>query len=134
VLLYGAYVFCVSRVGRLEDQPGAPGTAPRAWILGALAALALVTVLPGPGGFYARGAAVIVVALALVAPLKLVLATPEWTHARVLGAMGALLRRLLVFTAALALLAGWPYGVFVAALIGCGYPLAFALRKLFPPS
>lgn len=134
LLLYGAYVFCVSRVGRLEDQRGALGSAPRAWIGAALAALALVTLLPGPGGPYARGAAAFVVALALVAPLKLVLHASEWTHTRVLGAMGMLLRRLLVFTAVLALLTGWPYGVITAALIGCGYPLSFGLRRLFPPS
>lgn len=134
LLLYGAYVFCVSRVGRLEDQRGELGTAPRAWIGGALAALALATLLPGPGGPYARGAAAFVVALALVAPLKLVLQAREWTHTRVIGVMGLLLRRLLVFTAVLALLTGWPWGVLTAALIGCGYPVSFGLRKLFPPS
>ena len=44
------------------------------------------------------------------------------------------LRRLLIFTATVALLRGAPAGVIVSLAILSGYPISFALRKLFPPS
>ena len=51
-------------------------------------------------------------------------------------AMGSLLRRLLVFTAACALLGlAWgPAPGIVAALALLGYPVSYGLRKVFPPS
>lgn len=146
--LYFAYVFCVSRVGRLEDAPEAEiaaSRAPRAWIVAALACLALVPFAPRAHvtsfervveGSRALGMplAAALVAWALAAPLRAALATRAWSRPALLAIMGMLLRRLLVFTAAAALAGGTEGGAVVAALILCGYPAAFALRKAFPPS
>lgn len=153
-LLYGAYVFCVSRVGRLEDAEDGADFDPGAWPWIALGVLVLVPVLPyapvewnviydlvpvedAHAPFDAlvfRGAALALVAGALAGPVRLLATTRAWTRALVLRSMGMLLRRLLVFTAALALARGTLDGAIVAGAILCGYPLSFALRKAFPPS
>lgn len=152
--LYFAYVFCVSRVGRLEDAPEAEvaaSRAPRGWILAALACLALVPFAPRARvtvfeqldrpfepvhAWRALGIALAaaLVAWAIAAPLRAALATRAWSRGALLACMGMLLRRLLVFTAAAALAGGTSGGAIVAALILCGYPIAYALRRVFPPS
>jgi ABC-type spermidine/putrescine transport system permease subunit I len=48
--------------------------------------------------------------------------------------MGMGLRRLLVVTGSLALTQGGTIGVAVAACVLCGYPVSYALRRVFPPS
>ena len=52
--------------------------------------------------------------------------------------MGAALRRLLIFSATCALVGaargGSADGWIVAAVILAGYPVSFALRRVFPPS
>jgi hypothetical protein len=64
----------------------------------------------------------------------------QWSLSDVQKAMGALLRRLLAFTAVLALSAArFPEAdvraaVLVALAILAGYPLAHRLRRWFPPS
>jgi hypothetical protein len=76
---------------------------------------------------------------------------PTWTRALVGRATGMALRRLLVFTSTCALLsflatlrlrgavegpgamAGWS-GLVVAYAILLGYPISFALRRVFPPT
>ena len=151
-LLYGLYVFCVSRVGRMEDAEEAK-LAPGPWILAALAVLLAVPWAPhaGPPAHYGfltedwtahrprpalacRALAAGLVVAAAWAPLRLALAPTVWTTALVERVMGVLLRRLLVFTAALALAAGSLDGLIAAGAILCGYPLSFALRRVFPPS
>lgn len=141
-LLYGAYVFSLSRLARLEDlEDTRPlGLRPRRHALAALTCLGLVPVcaLALPTGFGALGfgAAALVAGAALAQPMRAVLARDEWSRADVGRTTGALLRRLLVFTAASALLladAGATPWV-VAALVLAGYPLAHALRKVFPPT
>lgn len=156
-LFYGAYVFCVSRVGRLEDADERTVSSPAPWIAGAL--LALLVALASPvswvhaeglfavgfdpwtrlHGCWGREFVYVVpgVALTLVAlfgPARELARGGAWPRERILRTMGMLLRRLLVFTSALVFLSGSRDGALAGALILCGYPLSFALRKVFPPS
>ncbi len=57
-----------------------------------------------------------------------------WRRSEVVGAVGAALRRLLVFTAALVCLAATPTAYAMAGAILLGFPLAWGLRGIFPPS
>ncbi len=144
--LYGGYVFFVSRLGRLEDgEDDEPlGNRPSALILALAAVLLGLPALafldkrfdpahPGPW-------ALVPWILVLWASVDLVRRAHRhrgrWTRPDVLGAMGAALRRLLVVTASIALVAGsaGPAGPWVAAGILAGYPLAYSLRRAFPPS
>ncbi len=137
-LVYGAYVFCVSRLGRMEDaEDRAPlARRPSAWLV----AIALV-----PLCFLAVPE---ILRTERLAPLGLILAsgyglwrtassTVTWTGDLVERAMGSCLRRLLVCTASVALLGARfdvPDAWLAAVLILAGYPLAHALRRSFPPS
>jgi 4-hydroxybenzoate polyprenyltransferase len=139
-LLYGAYVFCASRVARLEDVADEReiGAAPRWW----LAAAALLLVAPACVDPYGRpGLAFHPIALALglagaLALARTAFATQTWTRADCGRATGMALRRLLVFTAALAVAAdtGNGRGWLLAALILAGYFVSGALRRVFPPT
>lgn len=119
---YGAYVFFVSRLGRLEDgEAGAIGRQP-CWLLGAAAVCQLVPLVwaplwPSP--------------LACVGLLVLALRR-EWSRGDVLAAMGSALRLLLGYSAAVAELGAGSLAAFL--LLIAAYPLAWALRQLFPPS
>ncbi len=66
--------------------------------------------------------------------LRLAFRRGTWTPALVLSAMGMALRRLLIFTAALAMARGTPHAFWAALLILGGYPISYGLRRLFPPS
>lgn len=157
--LYGTYVFFVSRLGRLEDDEdaGPLGGRPRRYLLAGAACLALVPVLPLAPFFSdaignvvwpwhsslgGEGVALGALAAALVAwagafgLARAALTTREWTRGAVGACMGMALRRLLVFTAACALLGlAWgPAPGIVAALALLGYPVSYGLRKVFPPS
>jgi len=156
-LAYGAYVFLASRLGRMEDREDARplGSRPRRLLLGCAALLLLLPAIP-PG--LSRGTveptswvigAVLVVG-ASYGVLRTAWTRRPWTPARVEEAMGRLLRRLLVFTAAACMLAtSWPTevpcfpasvpatglpGILVGVAILAGYPAAHALRRVFPPS
>ena len=72
--------------------------------------------------------------LAAFGLLRLGLDRAPWSGPRVIVAMGLALRRLLVFTATLALLAGTRPGAAVAVCILLGFPLSHAMRRVFPPS
>lgn len=143
VACYGLYVFVVSRLGRLEDaEDSRPlGRRPTRLLCGAAALLHLpvwgalfLADLAWPGAV----AALLVSGLAAIGLVRLALGTETWTRPLVMASMGACLRRLLVFTATVALLAAalapgrapW----IVAAAILAGYPVSHALRKVFPPS
>ena len=161
--LYGGYVMTVSFLGRLEDgEDDRPLGRRPAMLIAVIAALLLslpIVPLPAlpqfaetgallpPGqepwpaalepGFLERNRitlASVVAALGAFGLLRLAFRQQTWTRARVMQAMGMCLRRLLIFTAAAALLRGTPAGVAVALAILCGYPISFALRKVFPPS
>lgn len=136
--LYGLYVFFVSRLGRLEDDESRDPLArrPAKFLVGAAVALGLpaLLVLLTRGFSTARLASALLSILGASALARAALATEIWTRAEVMRCMGLALRRLLVFTAAVALLPDVPAGWIVAAAILCGYPLSFALRGIFPPS
>jgi 4-hydroxybenzoate polyprenyltransferase len=139
-LLYGIYVTSISRLGRLEDgEDGAPiGHRPQRYLgiaAVALAALPLATaqVLPTSGRI-AAGAIAWTGAFGLV---QLIWRRTAWTRERIEQAMGVALRRLLLFTAAVAALSfdrAHPASLIVAGLILCGYPISYWLRRVFPPS
>lgn len=146
-LAYGAYVFAVSRLGRMEDDlTREPGQRPRAPLklaalllaLGPLAALAQGDAIGGAGLAAAIGA----LALALTGAAALWRASErpdDWSRADVVRAMGLCLRRLLVFTAAAGLASGAALGaplggLAVAFAILLGYPISTSLRRRFPPS
>jgi hypothetical protein len=150
-LAYGAYVFCVSRVGRLEDSDEPLGRRPLPWVVAAVLLLGLAVVAPLPtveflfGGhltegdwplasWQAKSLAALLVALAAWTPLRIALSTAEWTRASAMKMTGMLLRRLLIFTAAAVVARGSLDGLLVGGAILCGYPISFALRRVFPPS
>lgn len=138
-LVYGAYVLTVSRLGRLEDggDERPIGARPRALIATAAAFLIAIACVPSPTPIVARVAAI---ALALAGAWGLVReahARATWSRADVERAMGLSLRRLLIATSAVALLAVRAddfAGAITAAAILAGYPIAHALRRAFPPS
>lgn len=148
LLAYGAYVFFVSRLGRLEDAPQArAGPLPSLYI--ALAAAMLVVpgiateflrdqsdvgsyLNPPPNGIpavYFGGLAAAFLILRRALPVH------DWTRAEVLPAMGTCLRFLLVASATIALAGGQSDSNLIgAAILVIGYPLAWSLRQFFPPS
>lgn len=136
-LLYGSYVFLVSRLGRLEDREDVDptGDRPRRLLLGAALLLVSVAALPAQGASALSRAGALALAAAgaagLVARARSVSA---WSPATIGASVGLALRRLLVFTAALALLTGQGDGLLLAAILLAGFPLSFALRRVFPPS
>jgi 4-hydroxybenzoate polyprenyltransferase len=148
-ILYGLYVLLVSRLARLEDAPedairrGHPAATLACAAL-ALAAIGLprLLVLWRSGELVTAPASLRagVLGAALLAPagaLGLVrrsLRGASWSAEPVGSAVGMALRRLLVATSAIAAQAGTTDGLLVAAAILLGYPLSFALRRLFPPT
>jgi 4-hydroxybenzoate polyprenyltransferase len=134
---YGAYVFCVAKVGRYEDGDEALGTGagPRAWLAAAAVVLAGLPAVAAPtfgvGAYWAA-------TLSLVAAVPLFVRAARGgfrSRAAVESAMGAALRRLLACTAVFAASTGpSAFAYALAAAILAGYPLAFALRRVFPPS
>jgi 4-hydroxybenzoate polyprenyltransferase len=136
-LLYASYVFVVSRLGRLEDAEDRDpsGTRPRRYLCVAAVLLLGVALLPLPSATLASRAGAFLLSLAAAFGLaKRAFAVAEWTPAKVGAAMGLALRRMLVFTAACALLTGTATGAVAAGAILLGYPLSYLLRDLFPPS
>jgi len=137
--LYGGYVYWLSRLGRLEDaEDDAPlAQRPRVFLLGASACLLLAPLAPVYAAARIDAPALLALALAAVGawPLaRLATSTPHWSKGLVMAAMGMGLRRLLVFTAVLACASGASAGPWVAGVILAGYPVAHALRRVFPPS
>lgn len=139
-LLYGAYVFTVSRLGRLEDgEDAAPlGRRPSAllslaaiWLAGAGALAFFASARADSYGPWPSLALAVVGAVGL---LQLAIATPAWTPPLVGRAMGQALRRLLVFSAVLALAAQGSHGLVAAIGILSGYAISYVLGRWFPPS
>lgn len=137
-ILYGAYVFTVSRLGRLEDGEDSDlaGGRPARLLRGA--ALLLVSPAFVPMGGVAlpyRALALVLLALGALGLWRRAGAPDAWTPARVGASMGLALRRLLLFTAAVALLGSSPTSAWVAALAGgLGFALSRRLARSFPPS
>ncbi len=149
VALYALYVFCVSRLARLEDAPDLFWTRSRPRLALGLAGTVLVLVgLPdlillwrGPDLRHFPGieptAAYVAAGIALAGAFGLLLLSlkpDRWSQGDVMAAVGMALRRLLVATAAIAAQAGTRDGLWVAAAILCGYPLSHLLRRVFPPT
>ncbi len=141
-LAYGAYVFFVGRLGRFEDDESRhPGAAPVP-LLRACAVL----LLAGPGlAAFSRSSlsyeqsllvvgGVLLSGLASLKLFRMAADEDDWGRADVLSAMGQVLRRLIVFTAAGCLATGVPAGFFGALAVLAGVPLSARLRKVFPPS
>ncbi|MBM3992434.1 MAG: hypothetical protein FJ298_15740 [Planctomycetes bacterium] len=150
--LYFVYVASVSMVARLEDASSAefPSALPRL----ALGAASLVLLsLPcwhaSEGWVVPHWGSLGLAALGAVGLLREVARSGPWKRADAERATGLGLRRLLLFSA-LAALASVPargveidgtpslvsgtHSLAVAAAILCGFPLSFALRRVFPPS
>lgn len=138
-LLYGVYVGVVSVLGRLEDgeDSGPLGRRPAILLAGAGLALTAIPLAIDHAYLPARFAALALALAGAYALLRTARATRDWTRADVERSMGLALRRLLVASAVVALLAlrpgSWD-GAIAAALILLGYPLAHGLRRAFPPS
>jgi 4-hydroxybenzoate polyprenyltransferase len=138
-LLYGAYVFAVSRLARLEDTDEAARLAAspslRIGIAGVLLVLAPCAGLLHPLESRARTwAALMLVGVGAAGLIGAARHRGPWSREDVTWATGLGLRRLLVFTAAVALSAGGPAAWIAATAILAGYPVAYALRGVFPPS
>lgn len=136
-VLYALYVFAVSRLGRLEDGEDDGSLDRRPARL--LATAAVLLTASGALAFFGSPASGPWAPLALAVAgssglFHLARTTRSWTLPLVGAAMGASLRRLLIFTAALALGASGPHGVLVCAAILAGYPVSYLLRNYFPPS
>lgn len=134
-VLYGAYVAAVSSLARLEDaEPEAVARAhpSRAlWIAALLLILAPIATSATPLGLAAGFAVAVAGAVGLAAAAR---RRTAWTSAEIGRAVGLGLRRLLVFTSALAIARGTVEGAVVAGAILCGYPISYALRGVFPPT
>jgi len=172
-IAYGAYVFFASRLARLEDDEDEAdlGGRPLRALLGVCAVLALapwlvlwlytpawvpdfgteLTTSSGPPQStlapWGLAPAVLLAGGSSALLAREALRREPWTRARVGRTAGMALRRLLVFSAAMAWCApigGWTQesnafperwgGWIVAPLILLGYPLALRLRRVFPPT
>jgi 4-hydroxybenzoate polyprenyltransferase len=136
-LLYGLYVFTLSRLGRHEDGEAGPSsaTAPVRALHGLALWLLLVPFIPvTDAGWIGRGLAGLLALAAAFGLWRIALTTATWGPPQVVAAMGCALRRMLVFSACLTLLTGTAWAFGVAALILFLYPVAWLLRGTFPPS
>jgi len=148
VSLYGLYVFCVSRLAQLEDAPettwrkGHPrlalGSAALLLAMIGLPHLLLLERGPDPRHYpdFEKTSAIVAAAIALAGALGLFSRTLRGfaSQGEVMASVGMALRRLLVASAAIAAQAGTSDGLWVAAVILCGYPVSFVLRRVFPPT
>lgn len=136
-LAYALYVFVVSRLGRLEDAEDALALESRTpSVLVAAAALCLLTpaCLPLEVEGSSRLLSLAIAGAGAFGLLRVAAAKRSWTAAEIPPVMGMALRRLLVFSASVAVLAGSPAGWIGGGLILAGFPLSHALRRVFPPS
>ena len=141
-ILYGAYVFFLSRLARLEDEedPRPLASRPRRELVAASLCLAGVPFVGlfvhAHGDFWGTLASAVLAWSGASGLLRVAATTKEWTRERVGRATAMALRRLLIFTASCALLGvtwSWVPGT-VAALSLAGYPVSYGLRRVFPPT
>jgi len=138
-LLYGAYVFHVSRLGRFEDGEDLRDLArrPRALLIVAALCLAALALTPAPTPSPLRWVAVLLALAGGFGLVRAALTREPWTRSGVERAMGLALRRLLVASAVVALLgvrSDAYAGAVAASVILLGFPLSHALRRVAPPS
>ena len=136
-LLYGLYVFLLSRLGRLEDGEGSARTeaTPRLLLYSLAGIFWVLPWLPIPGAApHGRALALTLGAAASWGLVQQGRRLVEWKPADVMPAMGCALRRMLPFAAALGCLVGTPFALVAAVCILLLVPFAFWLRGVFPPS
>lgn len=135
-VVYGAYVFLVSLLGRMEDAEDDRELGRRPARLLVIAGLCFFGVyLFGQASEWPGRLAQLALAVFTVVTLwRTADLGAEWTRPRVMRSMGLALRRLLVVPVMLALAAPSPTGFMVALVLVCGWPLSSWLRKQFPPS
>jgi len=137
VMLYGSYVFLVSKLGRMED--GEDPVLPRQQIgLLLISAAALLvaagTLFHGPLTETSRFPAVLVAVGGSTALLLEAVRQEVWTPSRVGRCMGLCLRRLLLFGVLYSWNTGGWTGAITAGVLLLGYPVSWSLRRWFPPS
>jgi 4-hydroxybenzoate polyprenyltransferase len=134
-LAYGGYVASIAALAQLEDAD--PGTIARAHPGRALRVAAILLLL-GPitafHGFRGLLPAIVITALGASGLAAASRRRAPWGQAEIGRVVGLGLRRLLVFTCALALACETLQGAVVAGAILCGYPISYALRGIFPPT
>ena len=133
-LAYAGYVAAVSSLARLEDAE--PDVIARSHPARALRVAALLLFLAPftslRASFWGLAAALAIAALGASTLAAAARRRAAWTNAEICRAVGLGLRRLLVFTSALAFARGTPEGAVVGGAILCGYPIAYALRAGLP--
>jgi len=142
-LVYGGYVFLVSRLGRYEDGEASEypsserrGPRPAMLLFGALLVSQLIPWLPLPEATWPGR--LIALGLCLGLGWQLALCTRDlsrgWTRALVMRSMGVALSRLILFEAALASMARPPGGWWIAGLLIALFFASSKLRRWFPAS
>lgn len=148
IALYGTYVFSIARLGRMEDgeaalAPGPSGArapwsafadAPSFWLWIAFGCLAGAGLPPWNRAPELVEFAPVLIGIGAAIGLGVEARREEWTRAQIIAAMGVALRRLLGFSAAVALLWGTTHALVAAVAILACMPLSYFLRRLFPPS
>lgn len=137
VLLYGGYVYQVSRLGRLEDGEDEDFTPQRigSFLFTAAALLMAAGFAPrGEAGDVAQFPAILLAAAGASALIIEPLRKSDWTAPRVGKCMGLCLRRLLLFAAIFAWNTSTTAGAITAGSLLLGYPFAWSVRRWFPPS
>ena len=135
-IAYGLFVFTLSSLARLETLPTALlGRKPVVLLCVQAAAFCAPLLLAiSSGSSRNPWALLILTCFGCYVLLTHALHKGEWTPERVQAAVGAALRLLLVFTAAAALAGAGSFSTTAAVCILAGYPIAHALRKVFPPT
>ncbi len=136
-LVYGVYVFTLSRLGRYEDGQARPlpGETPARLLLALAVLLLLVPLSPAaPFSLLGRAVAAGLCGWAAIGLVQESRRLRRWSAEQVPRAMGFALRRMLIFAAAFSALPGSPQSLLVAGLVLGLYPVSWQLRKVFPPS
>jgi 4-hydroxybenzoate polyprenyltransferase len=136
-LLYGMYVFTLSRLGRMEDgeDSSRKTRTPRQLLVSLAVWFWIIAFLPVPyASLPGRGVALFLGIAASIGLLRQAKKLETWVPADVVPAMGCALRRMLVFSAAVAALPGGLNNALVVLLILSLYPVAWYLRRVSPPS
>jgi len=148
IALYGAYVFSIARLGRMEDGEGALAPhaqrasttwsgfadAPSFWLWIAFGCLAGAGMPPWNRAPDLFEFVPVLIGIGCAIGLGIEARREQWTRADVIAAMGVALRRLIGFSATVALLWGTTHAWIAAAAILACMPLSYFLRRLFPPS
>ena len=133
---YGVYVFTLSRLAHMEELPAEQlGKKPLFLVLAQATAFATPLLLSLLQDDLRHPWLVLTLAgLGLAVLLRSAFAEKAWPPARVQASVGTALRLLLVYAAAAALTGTGSFAPVAAACILAGYPIAYGLRKLFPPT